>query len=331
MKTVSSFLFTAVVAASALPLLAGYELSETQGQHLDVLKDGKTVARYMVAYDTSTKEKQHDTYKPYLHVFNAGGDTLLTKGPGGDFTHHRGIFLGWNKLKVGEKTYDRWHMKNGAQVHSKFVEKSAGATSATFTSLVHWQGDGAAAAPVLEDERTFQFLPGTGPFYAVVDVTSKLKAIAGDTVFDGDPEHAGLQFRPAQEVDRTKTTYLYPKAGANPQKDLDYPWFAESFVLNHKPYSVVYLSHPENPTGTRTSAYRDYGRFGSFFKTSIKSGETLTLKVRFLLAEGPLPSADVIQKEWNRFAGKEAPTPETTLKMMPPAKPKPAADVKKSN
>ncbi|HSJ04844.1 MAG: DUF6807 family protein [Verrucomicrobium sp.] len=312
--------------STAAAFAAEYGFKETAGQHLDVLRDGKVIARYMLAYDTSTKEKIHDTYKPYLHVFDADGSSPITKGPGGDFTHHRGIFEGWNKLLVGGKTYDRWHMKGGAQVHAKFLEQKADAEGATFTSLVKWQGEGEAVEPVLEDERTFRFLPASSPYYSIIDVTTKLKAIGGDTTFDGDPEHAGLQFRPAQEVDRTKTTYLYPKAKADAHKDLDYPWFAETYTLNGKTYSVVYLNHASNPTGTRISAYRDYGRFGAFFKTSIKKDEVLTLKVRFLIAEGVLPSAELIQKSWNEYSGKSDATPEVTPKAAEgskaPARPK---------
>jgi hypothetical protein len=194
---------------------------------------------------------------------------------------------------------------------------------------VKWQG--ADDTAVLEEARTFTFLPPADGFYTIIDVTSKLKAVAGDTSFDGDPEHAGLQFRPAQEVDRSQTAYLFPKAGADAHKDLDYPWFAENYVLAGKKYSVIYLNHPANPTGARISAYRDYGRFGAFFKTDIKKDEMLELKVRFLIAEGPLPSAEVIQKAWNSYAGKEAATPETTLKQAAapkPAKPKAKAKEK---
>ena len=64
----------------------------------------------MYAHDVSTPERRLETYKPYLHVFDADGTAPITKGAGGDFTHHRGIFIGWNKISVGGKTMDRWHM-----------------------------------------------------------------------------------------------------------------------------------------------------------------------------------------------------------------------------
>lgn len=322
------FLTPALLGILALSssFAADWSLKETPNDHLDVLQDGKVVARFMTAYDKSTPARLNETYKPYLHIFDAEGTAPITKGAGGDFTHHRGIFEGWMKIGVNGRTYDRWHMKGGEQIHQKFLAQKADAKGASFTSLVKWNGEGDEA--ILEDERTFTFLPAPAPYYAVVDVTTKIKALAGDTTLDGDPEHSGLQFRPAQEVDRSKTTYIYAKEKADVHKDVDYPWFGETFSLNGKSYSVVYLNHPENPKEARISAYRDYGRFGVFFKTSIPKGETLTLKVRFLIAQGELPTAEAIQKSWNAYTGKNEPTPAFTLKpaeMAKPAAPKPAA------
>lgn len=308
---------------SPLSNAAEFSVQETPGKHIDILQDSKVVGRYMIDHDISTPEKRQLNYKPYLHIFDTDGKAPITKGAGGDFTHHRGILIGWMKIGVNGKTYDRWHMKGGDQVHEKIVAQSPG----SITSLVKWMGEGSDV--IVEEERTMAFLPPVAPAYAVVDVASKLKAVAGDTVFDGDPEHAGLQFRPAQEVDRSQTSYIYPKAGADAHKDLDYPWFGETFSLHGQTYSVVYLNHPSNPKGARISAYRDYGRFGAFFKTSVKKDETATIKARFLIVNGTMPSAEVIQKAWNDYAGAQDPVPAVTVKpaeKAAPPKPKKAED-----
>ncbi len=302
----------------------GFTLKDTPGAFLDILNGGKTVGRFMYGHDLTSPERRLETYKPYCHVFDSGGTFPITKGPGGSFPHHRGIYLGWNKLTAGGKTYDRWHMSGGDQVHEKFTSRTADATQASFTSLIKWEGSGAAAAPVLEEERTMTFLPGQAPAYICIDLVSKLKATAGETLLDGDPEHAGLQFRPAQDVEPRETVYVFPKAGAKPHKDLDYPWFGETFTLQGRRHSVVYLNHPENPREARISAYRDYGRFGAFFRTTIPANGSLTLRVRFLVSEGEMPSVDFIQKAWNEFAGKTESVPETTvMKAETSAPPKP--------
>jgi len=312
LKYACSFLFL-LSAGAAFAADSGYSFQDHPGEYLDVLRDGKIVARYMDAYDKSKPERRLETYKPFLHVFDPEGKAPITKGAGGDFTHHRGIFLGWNKIGVNGKTYDRWHMIKGEQVHEKFLAQTAGKDRASFTSLVKWTGEGDEPA-IIEDERTFAFLPSPTPAYETIDVVSKMKALAGETKLDGDPEHSGLQFRPANEVDRKLTTYLFPQENANPHKDHDYPWMGETYTIDGKKYSVVYLNDPANPTGGFISAYRDYGRFGIFWRTTIPAGGTQVFHIRFLVAQGDMLPVETIQKAWNEFAGRNDPAPKTTVR-----------------
>ena len=305
------------------PAADGFSLKDEAGKYLDVIFGGKVLGRFMYAYDTSTGDKRTETYKPYLHVFDADGKAPITKGSGGQYTHHRGIFIGWNKITVDGKEYDRWHMKGGEQVHQKFIAQEADVSHATVTSLVLWTGATAADKPIIEEERTMTFRRAPAPAYALIDFTSKLKAVAGDVTLDGDPEHAGVHFRAANEVDTKQTMYVYPKEKAKPHADLDYPWVGETYVLGDKHYSVVEMNHPDNPKGTKFSAYRDYARFGAFCKAGIKSGETLTVKYRFLVAEGEMPPVEMIQKNFNEFAGVSGDVPKTTvMRSEQPAPPK---------
>lgn len=301
-----------------------FSLADTAGQHLDVLLNGKIVARYMEAYDVSTPQKRLETYKPYLHIFDAEGQAPITKGPGGNFTHHRGIFIGWRKILCNGKSYDRWHMLGGEQIHRQFLAQEADAEHASFTSQVEWTGE--PGKVLMEEERTMTFRPVAAPARLLVDFTSQLKAVAGDLVLDGDPEHAGCQYRPAGEVDTKRTVYLFPREKADAKKDLDYPWVGETYTLAGRQHSVVIMSHPENPKGTRWSAYRDYGRFGAFPKAPVKAGETLTLRYRFVIADGELLPVDAIQKIYNTYSGASGATPPVTLrKADQPAPPKPKA------
>lgn len=310
MSRIFAFLAPALVSASAFA--GGFSFQDEPGKHLDVLRDGKLIARYMYEYDKSTPARREETYKPYLHVFDADGKAPITKGAGGSFTHHRGIYIGWNKLGVAGKTYDRWHMKGGEQVHEKFTEQKAGDDGATFTSLVKWTGEGSEA--VLEEERTLKFLPAPAPAYAAIEMTSKLKAVGGETKLEGDPEHSGLQFRPSDAVDRAVTAYFFPVEKPDPRKDRDYPWVGETFGLGGKHYSVLYINHPDNAKDAVFSTYRDYGRFGAWFKGTIPAGGTQTFRVRFLVAEGEMLPAAVIQKTRNEFAGTNDPVPTVTRK-----------------
>ncbi len=310
------------------PAAAGpVKLKDTPGDHLDVLIDGKVAARYMYAYDKSTPERLAETFKPYLHVFDAEGKAPITKGAGGEFPHHHGIFIGWNKIGFAGKTYDRWHMKGGEIVHQKFAAQSEGA-SASFTAISHWNDE--AGAPILVESRTTTVTPAAVPGRLVVDFTSELVAPSGEIMLDGDPEHAGVHFRPSDTADRAKTSYLYPKENAEPHKDVDYPWVGMTFTLQDtgKQYSVVQMNHPTNPKGTRWSAYRNYGRFGAFPTGTVKEGSPLALRYRFLIADGEAVPVEAIQKSWDEFSKSRVPTPVPNVTRLPAEVAKPKAPAK---
>ena len=80
---------------------SGFAFKDQPGQFLDILQNGKIVGRYMDALDLSTPQKRTETYKPFLHVFDAEGKAPITKGPGGEYTHHRGIMAGWMNSQHG--------------------------------------------------------------------------------------------------------------------------------------------------------------------------------------------------------------------------------------
>lgn len=294
-------------------LSAGYEFNESVPGQTDVVKDGKIVARYMHAFDRSADERAHETYKPYLHVFDAGGEKPITKGPGGQYTHHRGIFLGYSKLGFDGQRFDLWHMKGVQQVHQKFLKQEAGDDKAVFTSLIHWNDK--EGKPILKEERSFTIAPGPDGGYATIEMTSRLQAERGDVELAGDPEHAGAQFRPANEVDRKKTIYYFPGENTDPRKNKDLRWVGETFTLDGKQYSVVILNNPDNPEGTVFSAYRDYGRFGAYPTATIKQGETLTLDYKWLIKEGEMFPPDVIHITWiDNYSDIDEPTPEVTVR-----------------
>lgn len=314
-----------LILCSASHAESVFTFKDTPGEHLDVCRKGIPLVRYQYAYHNSPPEKLQETYKPIFHVMNQKGTAPITKGAGGDFTHHRGWFIGWMKITTPAGTVDRWHMKGGSIIHQKFLAQKADDHSATFTSTLNWEG--ASTEPILSEERTYIVTEAPAPAYVQVEMRSRLKALTGETKLDGDPEHAGFQFRPANEVDRASTVYVFPKTDADPKKDRDYAWVAEKFTLDGTHYNVAFLNHPDNPTGTQFSAYRDYGRFGGFFKTVIPEGGVFEIKGKLLVSENKELSAEFIQKAANAFTGRADTTPAITERpadVAPPKKAEPA-------
>jgi hypothetical protein len=319
---------------SPLPLALGTLLALTQAfaadikvtpnEAVDVAQDGKVVARFMMAHDVSTPAKRLETYKPYLHVFDPSGALRLTKGPGFNFTHHRGIMLGFAKITVDGKNYDRWHMSGGDQVVTVVKLTNDG-----FVASIDWQGAGAQAKPILTEERTFTFTKPAAPFYFGIEMKSTLKPDHGEAKIDGDPEHAGAQFRPSEKIDGTKTTYVYPGKDILIHKVRDLTWVAEIFTVEGKTFTALLLNHPSNPKDTAFSAYRDYGRFGAFPKGVATPEAPFKLRYQWLIAEGDVRDAAVFQQAYNTFAGTNEPTPAVTVMPAEQAKPKAKAPAKK--
>ena len=269
---------------------------------LEVAYGGKPIARYEYAFDDSTEETRHATYKPFLHVYSADGGRFITKGAGGHFTHHRGIFHGYNHFEIDGTRRDLWHMKEGVQVHRGFVRQETGSERAEFTSQVEWRTN--EGETLLTEERTHAFLlPAAGEF-ALIEMRSALTAVAGDARLAGDPEHAGAQFRPADDIVKDETEYRFHKEGIDPTKDLDMPWVGAAYRLSTGParYSVAILNHPDNPKGTVFSAYRDYGRFGAFPVIEIPKGETAAVRYRWIVSAGSGLPQEAVEAAYASFA-----------------------------
>jgi len=292
---------------------AGFAWKDTEGKYLDLLYDGRKVTRYMYDHDESSAQRIFETYKVFHHVFDEKGENLLTNGPDGEnpytksvlYPHHRGIFIGWNKLQFDGKSYDTWHMTNGVrQVHQKFLEKKADAEKAVSTALIYWKnGEGKV---MVEEKRTMTVYWPEGGTIAQLDFETELKAPNGEVYLNGDPEHSGFQYRPHDGVAKGppegKAKYLFHKEDIDPRKDKDLPWVALEYGLNGKRYSVQYMSDPANPNADAVySAYRDYGRFGEFFKHTIPAGQTLKLRYRIRVSEGSLPGRESLAEQYAAF------------------------------
>ena len=292
--------WTATFERGTRPGEEQFSWQDRQGEYFDLLFDGRKVTRYMYAHDTSSEQRTFETYKPFLHVYATSGHRL-TNGPDGVnpyiksailYPHHRGIFIGWNRLTFEGKRYDLWHMPQAHQVHQKFLEQIAGPVLARSTTLIHWNDD--KGEPMIVERRQTTVFRQSDPTVLLMDFHTELKAVRGDVFLNGDPEHAGFQYRPHDAVAKggkeVKASYLFHKDGIDPKKDSDLPWVAMSYGLDSGRYSVQHMNHPDNPKSTVYSAYRDYGRFGAFFTKELDDGQTLALNYRIWVGQGDMPA-----------------------------------------
>ena len=284
------------VAATTIAA-ADFSIEESPGQHIDVNYKDRAVLRLMTANDTSDEKAAHETYKVYAHVMDPAdpeNKRTLTKGAGSQYTHHRGIYIGFSKANVdGVGGVDTWHMKSGVRQHfGKIIKQDTSDDEATLAVTVDWVKND---EPLMSEERTFVVHKPEENGAVLIDTSSKITATVGDTVLKGDPEHAGLQYRAHEEVVQNKSAkYLFPegaKPGGGGTKDM--PWAAMTYQAHGNDYHVQHMSHPSLPEGNIYSAYRNYGRFGAYFVKELAKGESATFKVRFYISPGAFPDGAV--------------------------------------
>ena len=287
----------------------GYSFNDHAGKYNELSVGGRPVLRYMYeALDRSSKERIGETYKVYHHVYDPRGTRYVTKGAGGKFPHHRGLFFGFNRIRYsGDRQADIWHCKNGEhQAHKEFVGEDMGGVLGRHQLAVDWHGQANDVfAKEARELTAYNTENGT-----LIEFATVLSSEVAKIRLDGDPQHAGFQFRGSQDIpDKTadKTYYVRPDGKGEPGKfrnwdvkatdkvslnHINLPWLAISFVLDDKRYTCCYLDHPGNPKPARFSE-RDYGRFGSYFEYDLTKDKPLKLNYRIWLQEGEMSVEDV--------------------------------------
>ncbi|MHC5064388.1 MAG: DUF6807 family protein [Planctomycetota bacterium] len=269
---------------------------------LDLRVGERPLLRYMYGFDPQRRE---ETYKVFHHVYDFAGEGFLTKGAGGRFSHHRGLFLGFNQMEVGARKMDFWHCHEGLRiVHQDFLESRPGVISSSAGYLIHWvDGEGAA---IVEEERRLRAWSASKTRH-ILDFDIRLRSLAGRIRLAGDAQHAGFQFRTreaAAGAPELKLNYLRQENAVAKGNDVwvDCSWVAGLFEQDGRKYAVVHMDSESNPRPNRYST-RDYGRFGSTFDVTL-TDESLRLQYRILIidvdAEG-LPEVASLEADYRSF------------------------------
>jgi len=276
-------------AFSADPPPKGFAWKGVPDEYAELSLGNRPVLRYMCL--KLTDANREDAFKVYHHLYNPAGTRLITKGPGGKYTHHRGLFFGYCQVTYGEgRRADTWSGRGTPETHAAFLADEAGPVLGRHLVEVDWQGSD--KKPYLKEQRelTVYNTPGGN----LIEFASRLSTTGGKVKLDGNAPHAGFQFRADQEVAEASekmTCYLRPdgkgQMGQARAKAFDLPWDAISFVLGEDRYTVLYLDRPENPKPAEYNE-RTYGRFGSFFRYELDEGKDLRVRYRVWVQDGEM-------------------------------------------
>ena len=267
--------------------------------------------------DESSKEARDATFKPYHHVFDpAEGKQLLTKGPGGLWPHHHGVFYGFRDVTYGDgKKCDIWHCPAAFQEHSKTLREEAGPVLGRQVLEINWFSEPKLAKGAKGDEPNDLFAKEYREMTAydvpggtLLEFASRLTALMPPVHLDGDPQHSGFHFRASEDVHarHVKETYYLRTDGKGPftenggkgdetrnwdakgkdPRTINLPWDAMSMVVGNKRYTVAYLDKRTNPKEARFSE-RDYGRIGSYFVADV-TDKPLDVNYRLWIQDGEM-------------------------------------------
>ncbi len=275
---------------------------EGDWKSLRKLSDGKgpILAVFCEPYDPSTAASKEATFKTFTHVYDPEGDTLISKGAGGKFPHHRGLFYGFMKTTYSAGLVDTWHCKDGVHLNltGPGVEE-IGPLAARVTLPVGWYGkkDDLFA----KEERQFTAIRAGKAL--VVDFASRVTPVSGTIKVDGDPQHAGYHFRASDEVASVtskETVFVRPSGADKPvatrnwpeRKDhINLPWNLMQFSANGNRYSATYINPASNRGESRFSE-REYGRFGCYFVAEATQEDPLVVHYRTVFRRGAIDQSE---------------------------------------
>lgn len=253
--------------------------------------------------------------KTFLNVYGEDGELLTNPGLNkegetvGRFPHHRGIFIGWNKIRSEWGVDDLWHMGDGGSIELADYDATATNHGVELKTTMHWRSRHRDEDNLLIEEERTMTVTRPGQHRTVVDFDTTLRAVK-DVELDGDLQHAGVHFRGHHTVAErnSDTSYLWEPADLEPGGGRivsdELKWAQLLMPRGDNWYLITQLDAPGNPT--QELSWRDYGRFGFFHKDELAAGEERDLSYRFIIEQVDAPADGSNRSEAQKQAHRAA-------------------------
>lgn len=234
----------------------------------------------------------------YVHPIWDLSGTIITDDFPEDHYHHRGLSWMWPRVKVGEQTYDLWHIQGVRQIFEEWLAREVGPVCATIGVRNSWQLTN--GQKIMEERVWIRAFKATENGRAI-DVRLTLEALEQPVQLLGQSNqnkgYGGLSFRFAPREE----TVIVTSEGLQ-ESDSDHkhvPWADESgkFRGSERFSGVAIFQHEDNPDFPAAWTLRHYGFLGVAWPgnegVTIRPGEPVTLRYRIWIHRGDAEEGNV--------------------------------------
>ena len=118
-----------------------------------------------------TDKNRNEAGKVYHHLYDPAGTRFITKGPGGLYPHHRGLFFGYENITYEGGKADTWYANNNTpEVHTGYLAQEAGPILGRHLAAIDWMGKD--KKPFIQEKRELAVYAVPGG--KIIDFTSHL-------------------------------------------------------------------------------------------------------------------------------------------------------------
>lgn len=236
---------------------------------------------------TCYRAAKDQKYPYFFPVIGPSTGALMTDEAGGQFPHHRSVFLGCDR--VNGANFWQEGLERGQIVSDGPKLESATPERVVITDHCRWMQPG--RAPVIDDRRSYAIgIPQAGRRLLDADIT--LTALTD--IHIGTTNHSFFSIRAARSISPAGGGTLVNSTGQSGEKDTfgqKAAWCCFSGTRLGHAESIVLMDHPGNPWSPCPWFTRDYGFMSPtpfyWFKEGWRLAKGQSVRVRYRVAVLP--------------------------------------------
>ena len=284
------------------------------GTAIELKSQGKTVLDYQMADTKVPRPEIKPVYRhnSYLYPILTPSGKSVTGDYPPDHLWHRGIWLAWTHTEFGDSKPDFWNQSKGdkltARINFEDLDSMwSGPVQAGFKSRHKFLD---FDNPVLNETwevRTYA-LPATSKLH-VIDLVSVQSCATDKPLHLPQYYYGGLGYRGNRQWEEKGNVFFMDSTGGTDRVKMNEQrinWIHISGKTDGELAGIALMDHPGNfasPQPIRVNPKNPQTCFApsQLGDWSIEPGKPLTLRYRFVVADGP-PDKDQLDRLWQDFA-----------------------------